>query len=167
MRTVMIKNGDTKIPYNIYECEHCRKEVEEADSKEIINGKVYCGDCAFMLGLISEKEYLHNHCSWYSVDGARAVIYNGKIIIGSGKFPWERSSRDRECPMYKNWRNKVFERDNYTCQKCGQVGGTLNAHHIKSYKDYPKLRYSKENGLTLCEKCHREIHKKRGVSNGR
>lgn len=30
----------------------------------------------------------------------------------------------------------------------------LEAHHIKSWKNYPKLRYKVSNGKTLCYECH-------------
>lgn len=61
---------------------------------------------------------------------------------------------------YKTWRKSVFERDNYTCQYCGDnKGGNLNAHHIMPYKDFPKLRKVISNGITLCEKCHIDVHK--------
>lgn len=60
----------------------------------------------------------------------------------------------------KRWRNKVYIRDDYTCQMCGQCGGDKNAHHIMSYKDYPELRFEIENGLTLCYNCHLLIHGK-------
>jgi 5-methylcytosine-specific restriction endonuclease McrA len=59
---------------------------------------------------------------------------------------------------YKNWRRAVFERDKFTCQHCFQIGGRLNAHHIKSWTKYPELRFVLENGETLCVKCHHKHH---------
>ena len=56
---------------------------------------------------------------------------------------------------YKNWRVKVFERDNYTCQECGKKGGYLEVDHIKQFAYFPKLRFEVSNGRTLCMKCHR------------
>jgi len=61
---------------------------------------------------------------------------------------------------YSQWRTKVYERDNFTCVNCQNVGGYLEAHHIKSWAKYPKLRYNVQNGITLCEECHKIIHKK-------
>lgn len=60
---------------------------------------------------------------------------------------------NRESPEYKDWVNKVLERDNYTCQCCGS---TINpqAHHIYNYSQYPLLRCELNNGITLCESCH-------------
>lgn len=73
--------------------------------------------------------------------------------------------RNRTAEEYKEWRSKVYERDNYTCQKCKQRGGKLNAHHIKEWALYPKERYVVSNGITYCEDCHRIIHNG-GENNG-
>jgi len=64
--------------------------------------------------------------------------------------------RLRRSLKYKLWREKVFKRDNYTCQKCSQRGGNLHPHHIKSFAKYPQLRFVVSNGKTLCEKCHKQ-----------
>jgi 5-methylcytosine-specific restriction endonuclease McrA len=63
-----------------------------------------------------------------------------------------RSSAD-----YKNWRTKVFEKDNWTCQMCGKRGGRLEAHHKFPFSKFPRLRFKGANGITLCERCHNEI----------
>jgi 5-methylcytosine-specific restriction endonuclease McrA len=55
---------------------------------------------------------------------------------------------------YRLWRETVFERDDFTCQSCGQRGGYLIADHIQPWKTHPLLRYSVENGRTLCKECH-------------
>ena len=34
----------------------------------------------------------------------------------------------------------------------------LQAHHIKPVKDNKHLILDVDNGLTVCEKCHKEIH---------
>ena len=68
---------------------------------------------------------------------------------------------DRRIPKYNDWRKAVYDRDGYTCQCCGKVGGRLNAHHIKSFAEYPELRFDVDNGITLCDRCHRNIHKRR------
>ena len=69
-------------------------------------------------------------------------------------------SDQRNYPEYTAWRTSVFERDNYTCLSCSQVGGELNAHHIKPYATFPELRLSIENGITLCHSCHKKAHQK-------
>lgn len=55
---------------------------------------------------------------------------------------------------YKNFRIEVFERDKWICQSCLKVGGTLEVHHIKSWKNFPNERLNVSNGITLCEDCH-------------
>jgi hypothetical protein len=55
---------------------------------------------------------------------------------------------------YIRWRTAVFERDDYTCQDCGQYGGDLEAHHIHEFAKYADERFVVENGKTLCLKCH-------------
>lgn len=71
---------------------------------------------------------------------------------------------ERATYEYSDWRKKVFEKDLYTCQKCGAkncVGSSnviLNAHHIRNWKDNPDVRYDINNGVTLCEDCHNRFH---------
>jgi hypothetical protein len=98
-----------------------------------------------------------------SVDRQRKMGFPA-IPRGNKSWAWKggNTSQDkiiRASYRYKEWRKKVFTRDNWTCQKCGKKGGTLNPHHIKPFAEYPKLRFVVNNGITLCKKCHKKAHK--------
>jgi len=76
------------------------------------------------------------------------------------------SFEQRRSQVYNDWRIKVFERDNFTCQICWNRGCYLEAHHIKSFAQYPELRFDVENGVTLCLPCHMLVDKNRRKFNG-
>lgn len=65
---------------------------------------------------------------------------------------------ERRSEKFKLWRIIVFQRDKYTCQDCGVIGGTLHAHHILPFAQYKELRFDINNGKTLCKKCHKAYH---------
>lgn len=79
---------------------------------------------------------------------------------------------------YNDWRKYVFNRDDCVCQRCGITGGNLHAHHIIPFSkiingynittvDKAKecaLLFSVDNGVTLCEVCHRWMHSNKNIN---
>lgn len=80
------------------------------------------------------------------------------------KHPWWKggitnpNEAIRKSLEYKTWRKLVFERDNYTCIWCGKKDKTIQADHIQEFYLYPELRFSVDNGRTLCKNCHIKRH---------
>lgn len=65
---------------------------------------------------------------------------------------------------YKQFRVSVYERDNYTCRVCKESpSGNLVVHHLNSFTDFPHLRMDINNGITLCNSCHKDYHSKFGM----
>jgi hypothetical protein len=94
-----------------------------------------------------------NKCGVERTKGEKSVHWNPNLTDE------DRISR-RHIPGYQDWVNSIFVKDNYTCHKCSQHGGDLNAHHIYNYSTHKLLRTDKNNGLTLCKDCHTEFHSK-------
>ena len=89
---------------------------------------------------------------------------------GANNPAWRGGISDINCRIrrsveYKNWRESVFKRDNYTCIWCGQHGGRLNADHIKPFSLFPEERFNIDNGRVLCEDCHKktDTYKKKAL----
>ena len=92
--------------------------------------------------------------------------------VGEDSPSWNPDLTNEERTLHRKtletgiWRKTVYERDNYTCQCCGDnKGHNLNAHHLANWADNPTLRYELDNGITLCETCHKAFHKKYGYKN--
>lgn len=65
---------------------------------------------------------------------------------------------------YKQFRKSVYERDDYTCRVCKESpSGNLVVHHLNSFTDFPHLRIDINNGITLCNSCHKDYHSKFGM----
>lgn len=107
---------------------------------------------------------------WRSINERGADTNNWKGGITPVGF------RIRASEKYKQWRQSVFIRDDFTCLKCGQRGGDIEAHHKKRFQKllrdvaqclplftiydgamiYTPL-WDTKNGETLCAKCHHRL----------
>ena len=78
----------------------------------------------------------------------------------TGSYDYSEREEFKKSRDWENVRKSVMERDGYSCWLCGATG-KMNVHHIKSYKEYPELRLDATNLVTLCEDCHKTMHKGR------
>jgi len=99
--------------------------------------------------------------------GQRCKKCGIRKISGENSYNWnfnitqEERVIKRAYAEYKEWRNKVYVRDMWSCQKCKRKGKIyLNAHHVENYSSRKDLRLVVSNGETLCDNCHKEFHKK-------
>lgn len=94
--------------------------------------------------------------------------------------------------LYSVWAKFILERDDYTCQLCGERGGKLDIHHVRTftqirdavidkhpelnlgeYEDREKLAdliidaHELKDGVTLCRACHKKHHLENGVNCGK
>lgn len=119
-------------------CLNCGKEFWVTHNRSIMENKgIYCCYKCF----VEHRDYPRgeNHPRWNPNKGKQELRRNAD---------------------YAEWRLAVFKRDNFTCQKCHKQGVKLNAHHIYEYAKYDDLRLDVINGITLCVKCHKKLHKK-------
>lgn len=93
-----------------------------------------------------------------------------KAQMGENNNNWKggitpKDKKIRHSIEYRLWRESVFARDNWTCQKTGERGGELQSHHLQNFSDYPELRFAIDNGITLSKKAHQEFHSIYGRQN--
>ena len=130
--------GGTEKPKISLSCKYCDKGFEV--SPALVKHRVFCSrGCKAQW----QKENLtgENNPNWQGG--------------GNGSF----SERIKKTVCWREWRQAVFERDNFTCRSCGQEGDKLIPHHIKSKQVYPELVFRVDNGMTLCKRCHKKIHR--------
>lgn len=160
----------TKIKY-LHKCSVCQEERLLGYGANYLilrgNSSGLCKICSLskprsLESIQKQKEtvalnpYRHNYEQRLKISVAQ------KLLVASGKHNLFRDGKSSERKLLKNsmqwkeWRTQVFERDNYTCQDCSQRGGRLHPHHIKPFSEFIELAFDVDNGITLCEPCHRK-----------
>lgn len=143
-------------------CEKCGKEYRSGRK----NGKL-CSDCYHsIVGKQGAKHLIKymkipEHNPWY-----------GKQRFGKDNPNYNPDKTDEEREKGRNiegytiWVDSVYKRDNYTCQCCGDnKGGNLVAHHKDGYHWCKERRLDISNGVTLCNKYHKQFHATYGYNN--
>ena len=126
--------------------------IKEVGNYSLTSGRAYsCGcfrkeNAAKNMRETTKKQRRENHPNW-----------TGGISDERDLFHAKKETKD--------WKKYIYEKDEYTCKSCGQVGYKLNVHHIQSYSEHIDLRLDPDNGITFCDNCHRNFHKIYGRKN--
>lgn len=120
-----------------------------AQNKGILNNAVslarLAGGDLSDVNILCEYGYLRR-------DGGGYVIVHWYENNGIGETAKKRNNYE-----YRKWRKGIIDRDK-VCQMCRRKKD-LEVHHIVHFADAPELRLCDSNGVTLCRKCHRKLHK--------
>lgn len=120
-------------------CDNCNKEYKLSYydyNKSLHDGRNYCNQCACKVLNSGENHYLWD----------------------KQKTEEERAFGRRTIDGYTDFIKSVLMRDKYTCQCCKKKDVVLNVHHLNSYDWFIDGRTDVKNGITLCEKCHKNFH---------
>lgn len=140
-------------------CVICKKDFDRQSNYTRQTCSVPCGR---RLAQQSDKRtrtaLTCHHCgkSFYSPNGHLGTKFCSKACrYAASRKP--DTDKKRNSYQYRQWRDAVYQRDNFRCQVCGSEGA-IQAHHLEPWHTMPALRYEVSNGITLCQTCHENIH---------
>jgi len=164
-------------------CFNCGKEIIKKSSTFNRSEKHYCSrECFYKVENASRKKRVNVNCSYCNnsfekrpseLIGKKNVYCSVKckdihtgILQKRDKHPrWNNNLTDekrvikRKYDNYLIWREKVYQRDKYTCLLCNDnKGGNLVAHHVYNYSEHKQIQLNINNGVTLCKNCHKSFH---------
>ena len=117
----------------------------------------YCSLSCRNSGRIAEFPYISN-VSRTNIKKAHNATRGENHPSWKGGISME-NDKLRRSRIFKEWREKVYKRDNFMCRDCNLKKRDLHPHHIKSFSEFPDYRFDVDNGITLCADCHRMRHR--------
>lgn len=139
---------------------YCDRECRDKDKiTKVERNCEICGKPVYVK-FVFANDGKRKYCSRKCVGIGRTKYYTGENSTHWKGGVTPEQLLDRRGLKYQNWREAIFSRDNWTCQDCGERGGTLHAHHVFAFADFPEHRFAPWNGVTLCKDCHLKTHSK-------
>lgn len=157
---------------------YCSLKCKGEHQKEILKGEnnpkyrsIECS-CAFCGEILYRTPtYINSRINIYCSKECKAD-WQSRYLRGENNPKYDKSISKEEREIGRNfdgyayWRREVYKRDKYTCQCCGyDGGGNIQAHHLDGYNWAIDKRTEINNGITLCEVCHKEFHSEYGNGN--
>lgn len=138
-------------------CEFCNSKIVKKESD--VSDKNFCSrEC---LRKCLTKEYDCDYCGEKFTRPQSTFSESQSNFYCSNSCYLSSIKENTSSPINKDWRRKVYERDNYKCQDCGS-DKNIHAHHIKTRAEHPNLSQDVENGVSLCKYCHAKRHEEMG-----
>lgn len=143
----------------IKNCKKCGKEFKTYPSR-IKRGR---GNfCSVSCSLKGQKRHTQHH----TLEARIKIGKNTPKTSGERHWNWkggitEQNRVIRLSLQYEIWRKEVYRRDKWTCRICEKhcQRKDIVAHHLNNFADFPEMRFSVDNGLTLCRECHVKLHR--------
>lgn len=146
LKVLLLKENNPNYNHVEHKCDGCGKTMLTIPSKIKDQKYIFC----------SNECYKINIGKYFSTENNSN--YNSELTV-------EERIIGRNYEDYHNWRKNVFIRDDYTCKCCGDSKGhNLAAHHILNYTEYKDTRTDLNNGITLCNNCHKLFHNTYGYT---
>lgn len=143
-------------------CEHEYYMEHNGKNRERRNPKIQitCDNCGKLCSVHQSVYALskHHFCNRQCNDEWMSKNYRAEGNPNwQGGFSSE-NQRVRKTKEYREWREAVFARDNWTCQDCGERGAYLHPHHVFEFAEFKEHRFEVWNGASLCVPCHAKYH---------
>lgn len=133
---------------------YCSQSCQSEASKKRIN--LNCEICKKEYSVNFARKNTSRFCSKDCLRKHTGYLASTRIGILNSQYKGFNDEKRTNKSKLKLWSNLVKRRDK-SCKLCGSIEN-LEAHHVKSYKDNPDLRFDIDNGITLCLKCHALQH---------
>ncbi len=147
---------------------HWGPKITEDGKRENEDGKIevkctYCGKWFIptqieMDNRIKELKREGVGCNFYCSPECKELCSDYYQVLWPKNYkPYDNYSNNRRIEVHPQLRQMVFERDNWTCQKCEETK-YLECHHIDPISKEPIFANDMDSCITLCKECHKFIH---------
>lgn len=167
MPSGIYKRIDTKVKATCLECKKEFRRSPSAFSSKTNKGcGKYCSNSCKNNFNWANPEYRQHMSDIHKnkKQSLETIKKRFKNYKGENHYRWRENrtlikdaygSRERRSSIYKDWRRRICNRDNWKCKINNKdCSGRLEVHHILGFTEYPELKYDINNGITLCKFHH-------------
>ena len=155
---------DEDFEYELERSEYLRETQISPDGQKTFCWADIIGDykAGLSINKLAQKYNMRGRLVWYSLVGFNVKMRSHLRYMGNWKGGiTPENARIRGSAKMLKWREDVLKRDKRRCKRCNTLKKP-QAHHVRSFAEYPDKRFDIDNGVTLCKSCHKLFHKTYG-----